>query len=447
MGSWEGNLQNAYPSADSRVSSWTSSVCRFDPTASSISSFGTESVTVPASGWYAFCFDTADHSFGDTQKFGLFLRLEREDTTRQEIRVGLPIVEKGKPLLSMNFGRVFFFPKRCRVCVDTSSTIGGKDRNTERCTWKLILHRFLPRNEPEPQFTKETVTASNLKKRFVCATCVRGFPTLEAIDHHSKRAHPELGPPPPAIWSRPLPVIYSDLYLAIIDKPQGMAVQGGENQTLGRSDLLLPLALKPGTKVSWPTQNSILDSALTKPRVCHRLDAGTGGILVLAKTRVAEVKLKQCFADRACRKRYRALLYGKLPKQEGTIEASLSGKPAETHYSVLRYVRSLDFGWLTLIDLRPVTGRKHQLRRHMQGMGHAIYGDQRYGPKLEPRPNEGSEDPHSRLCLWAMEIALPHPSTGEYKTFTLPSHPTWLALVIRYEEERWERSQQFHSQS
>ena len=140
------------------------------------------------------------------------------------------------------------------------------------------------------------------------------------------------------------------------------------------------------------------NDALSKPRPVHRLDSATGGLLVVAKTHSSEVALKKCFSDKTIRKRYRAIVFGRLegtaapasaslkslpPSSselsnhlKGTIDSPISGKESLTHYTVVSYTRcplAKAHGWITTVDLEPVTGRQHQLRRHLKLVGHPIW--------------------------------------------------------------------------
>jgi 23S rRNA-/tRNA-specific pseudouridylate synthase len=185
-----------------------------------------------------------------------------------------------------------------------------------------------------------------------------------------------------SIWARPLQVIFEDFFMAVVVKPQGMPVQG-DKRTLLRSDLLLPFtADSDPSAASYTLPDGAQDSALRKPRPVHRLDSGTGGLLVLAKTRMAEVKLRQAFAERDCHKKYKALLVGRLVVSDsddndstGACDLSVSGQDALTHYRVIQHSRSATSrdGWITLVDLSPHTGRQHQLRKHMKALGYSIW--------------------------------------------------------------------------
>jgi 23S rRNA-/tRNA-specific pseudouridylate synthase len=349
------------------------------------------------------------------------------------------------------------------------------------------------------------------KKSLICAECRRGFVTLRDISTHLQSRHSQAGDGSAAIeagmtlvgstrnskdgtttssssiWTRPLTVVYNDDVMSIVVKPQGMPVMGS-SPSLIRSDLLVPLlrmapvapeccrrSRKRPAAAASTAQRDGNDSArsdgggvgfvgvdkydkrgalLRKPRPAHRLDSGTGGLLVIAKTLEAEAALKQSFANGHARKTYVAIVIGKLLSQRhpeqggecGVVDAPLSGKPCRTLFLTLQVVRSATFGFLTKVELRPETGRKHQLRRHMQLVGHSILGDLRYitvnAVSYRTLPKhlfEAGGGPYSRLCLWAARVRVPHP--------TLRRHPAdvecsllepiqWLEFVLQYEHEQ-----------
>jgi RluA family pseudouridine synthase len=269
----------------------------------------------------------------------------------------------------------------------------------------------------------------------MCATCYRLFASPRSIQQHIESTHKISDPL--SIWNRPLKVLYEDKHLAVVDKPQGMAVMG-DSPSLCKSDLLLALA-------------GYGNDALNKPVPAHRLDAPTGGLLVVAKTKACESKLKCSFADRSCRKRYVALSLGRIEPPQGTIDVPIGGKPAVTHYRVLHCTRSADEmanGWVTTVELHPVTGRKHQLRRHLKHLGHPIWGDRRHAPYRKTSGESAmnqldlihstsvEQNSHIRLCLWAVEISFPHPETGVELNVALDGQPEWLTSLLEYQERR-----------
>jgi 23S rRNA pseudouridine955/2504/2580 synthase len=200
-------------------------------------------------------------------------------------------------------------------------------------------------------------------------------------------------------------VLYEDEEVLVLNKPSGLAVQGG-TKTSKHVDRLL----------------SAWGEGLERPRLVHRLDRDTSGVLVLGKTPGAAAKLSGAFARRRAEKTYWALVAGAPKPPEGVLELPLAKKgvgdremvvpadpkdpaaePAETEFvTVSRAAHRV-----TWMALRPYTGRTHQLRAHMLAMGHPILGDPKYG-------NEASADLSSglKLQLHARRLTLPHPSRG-----------------------------------
>ncbi|MFO7479119.1 MAG: RluA family pseudouridine synthase [Methyloceanibacter sp.] len=213
--------------------------------------------------------------------------------------------------------------------------------------------------------------------------------------------------------------LYEDDDLLIVNKPSGIAVQGG-SKTPHHIDRLL---------------EGMGDGPETRPRLVHRLDRDTSGVLVIAKRRSVAAKLGRAFQTRSVRKIYWALVHGVPKPPQGKIEAALvkaagpegdrvrKARPGEqdvaqsavTHYAVVdRAGQQIAF-----VSLKPVTGRQHQLRAHMAILGNPILGDQKY--RSEAELPVGIDD---KLHLHARRISLPHPS-GEGVvdvTAPLPEH-------------------------
>ncbi|HEY8617563.1 RluA family pseudouridine synthase [Phenylobacterium sp.] len=210
--------------------------------------------------------------------------------------------------------------------------------------------------------------------------------------------------PREAAFARSL-VLYEDEEVLALNKPSGLAVQGG-TKTSKHIDRLL----------------SAWGEGLERPRLVHRLDRDTSGVLVLGKTPGAAAKLAGAFARRKTQKTYWALVAG-LPKPgEGVLELALAKKgvgdremmvpaepkdpdaeSAETEFVTLS--RAADkVAWMALW---PHTGRTHQLRAHMLAMGHPILGDPKYRTEASAALSEGL-----KLQLHARRLVLPHPSRG-----------------------------------
>jgi RluA family pseudouridine synthase len=153
----------------------------------------------------------------------------------------------------------------------------------------------------------------------------------------------------------------------------------------------------------------------------HRLDAGTSGVLLLARTKRAAARLSESFAERRVRKSYLALVAHPPEPERGVVDASiqaagdgqlprldLSGKPARTRY---RTIGRVGGAWSVL--LRPLTGRTHQIRLHMASVGSPLIGDAVHGGPLG-----------DRLCLHARALCFVHPISGEPMRVTAPA-PSW----------------------
>lgn len=200
-------------------------------------------------------------------------------------------------------------------------------------------------------------------------------------------------------------VIYEDEEVLVLNKPSGLAVQGG-TKTVKHIDRLL----------------SAWGEGLERPRLVHRLDRDTSGVLVLGKTPGAAAKLSGAFARRRAEKTYWALVLGTPKPAEGVMELHLAKKgvgdremvvpadpkdphadPAETEFvTVSRAAHRV--AWMAL---RPHTGRTHQLRAHMLAMGHPILGDPKYRTEASAELSG-----NLKLQLHARRLTIPHPSRG-----------------------------------
>jgi RluA family pseudouridine synthase len=210
-------------------------------------------------------------------------------------------------------------------------------------------------------------------------------------------------------------VVYEDDYLAVVNKPAGIQVNGNKFKTVENAlaGNLLP---------------SMEADALRWPRPVHRLDSSTSGLLIIAKTAGAQRGLGLQFEGRGIMKRYRAVVIGKIDGS-GTIDTPIDGRESVTDYVPVRIVPSLRNTWLTLIDLRPKTGRTHQLRRHMADSGYPILGDRIYGI-------EGSILVSKGLFLSAVELVFLHPVHNKTMTVSIQEPEKFTTFLAR-EERRW----------
>lgn len=162
--------------------------------------------------------------------------------------------------------------------------------------------------------------------------------------------------------------------------------------------------------------------------IVHRLDMATSGIMIMALNKPAHVAISRQFEQRKTNKSYIARVFGKVTEIEGSVDLPLicdwpnrpkqmvdhdNGKKSLTNYSVLSYSTLSSGDDSTLIELRPVTGRSHQLRVHMLALGHPILGDRLYA-------HEKALTISPRLQLHARNLSLTHPVTGELLSFVSP---------------------------
>jgi 23S rRNA pseudouridine1911/1915/1917 synthase len=230
----------------------------------------------------------------------------------------------------------------------------------------------------------------------------------------------------------PLDIVYEDNDLAVINKTAGMMVHAGAGATED--------ARNRGTLVNALLHHMGSLSAVggeLRPGIVHRLDKETSGLIVVAKNDEAHRALGAQFAAREVRKKYVALVHGWVKKDSGTINQSIgrdpvrrtrmstkvkNGRAAVTHYRVVRRIDSA-FEKFTLLDLKIDTGRTHQIRVHIAGLGHPVVGDTLYGapeeikrvgksPLLAKEARSGAPQ-LSRNFLHAAELEFRHPRSGQ----------------------------------
>ena len=214
-----------------------------------------------------------------------------------------------------------------------------------------------------------------------------------------------------------LDVLYADPHLAVVFKPAGIQTRGNCRRTVHR-------ALRHNLEMSTAAD------ALPMPDPCHRLDYKTAGLLLVARTVSARVALNRMFANREIHKRYRALVTGRLDG-EGEIAEALDGRACLSRWRALEHTKSLHVDWFTTVELEPVTGRTHQLRRHMAGIGHAILGDDMY-------TREGKLLRRQGLFLASLHLDFVHPITGAPVVVDAPE-PRKFSVLREREARRWER--------
>jgi 23S rRNA pseudouridine1911/1915/1917 synthase len=220
---------------------------------------------------------------------------------------------------------------------------------------------------------------------------------------------------PPTVVAEPvhgLGIVYSDDDIVVVDKPVGVAAHPSPGWT--GPTVIGGLAAMG--------QNVATSGAAERQGVVHRLDVGTTGLMVVAKSEQAYTLLKRAFKEREVEKRYHAVVQGHLDPLRGTIDAPIDrhptadwkfavmsdGKPSVTHYDTVEAFRSA-----SLVDVRLETGRTHQIRVHMSAMRHPCVGDTAYGAD----PTLAARLKLDRQWLHARELAFVHPRTYEEVRF------------------------------
>ena len=229
--------------------------------------------------------------------------------------------------------------------------------------------------------------------------------------------------------------IYEDADVMVLNKPAGLAVQGGSGTTR-HVDMMLEV---------------MRDAKGQKPRLVHRLDKETSGCLLIAKTRFAATALTGSFRERSARKVYWALVAGVPKPKQGRISTYLAKEESEDD-TIMRVAKHGDEGAshavtyyavvetsaqkLAWVSLKPVTGRTHQLRAHMAHIGHAIVGDPKYFNKENWQLPGGLQN---RLHLLARRIVIPHPRGGVIDaTAPLPPHMQQSWNLLSLEADRFD---------
>ena len=223
----------------------------------------------------------------------------------------------------------------------------------------------------------------------------------------------------------PLNIVYEDKHLMIVNKPAGLVVHPGHGNYHGTLV----------NAIAWHMKDHP-DYDANDPHVglVHRIDKDTSGLLVIAKTPDAKTNLGIQFFNKTTKRRYRALVWGSVEQDEGTIIGNIGrnpkdrmqmtvlpddqGKHAVTHYRVLERFRQF-----TYVECRLETGRTHQIRVHMASIGHPLLGDAVYGPAKCPYKLTGQ-------TLHAGVLGIVHPRTGEYMEFTAPL-PEYFEELLR----------------
>ena len=220
----------------------------------------------------------------------------------------------------------------------------------------------------------------------------------------------------------PLDILYQDPDIVVVNKPCGMVVHpaaGNEDHTLVNA-LLYHVHDLSGI------------GGEMRPGIVHRLDKDTSGLILIAKNDRAHTALSEQFKERSMEKHYHAVAFGNFPDDHGLIDAPIArhpidrkkmaivpnGKPSQTEWKVISRVKSA-----TYLDVHLLTGRTHQIRVHMNSIGHPLLGDRIYAPNLKTSVHV------PRLMLHAYTLSFTHPTHGERMTLTAPLPEKFLSTL------------------
>ena len=264
----------------------------------------------------------------------------------------------------------------------------------------------------------------------------------EEIEVHWPDARPAEAQPE----NIPLEILFEDEHILVVNKPQGLTVHPSDTQPEGT----LVNALLHHMEKSSGTLSGI--GGILRPGIVHRLDKDTSGVLLITKTDQAHIKMSEVFSKHAIERAYLALVYGVPAKAEQTIQSTLGrspqdrkkiamnvegGRKAVTHLKLLEEFR--DFA--SLLELRLETGRTHQIRVHLTGIGHSVLGDPVYGVPTSQQPKWKSlpKDVQERVsnlpgqALHARVLGFDHPISGKKLRFEadVPENFQQLLKVLR----------------
>ena len=245
----------------------------------------------------------------------------------------------------------------------------------------------------------------------------------------------------------PLDILYEDEDLLVINKAPGMVVHPGRGHASGTlvNALAYHLGISP--------DNDQIDERMGV--LVHRIDKETSGLLVVAKNEDAQFHLSKQFFDRTVKRNYVALVWGNIQQENGTIEGNIGrdpndrlkfkvfsdeehGKPSITHYKVIER-----FGYVTMVECILETGRTHQIRVHMNHIGHPLFNDERYGGDRILKGTvytkykqfiDNCFELLPRQALHAKSLGFIHPRTGREMLFDSPIPSDMTALI-----EKWRK--------
>jgi 23S rRNA pseudouridine1911/1915/1917 synthase len=300
----------------------------------------------------------------------------------------------------------------------------------------LRMDVFLPQKDP-------TLSRSQAKRLIEDGDAIVDGKPVRASHRLKPGEKVSLRKPPPVPSeivpeAIPLHILYEDGAIIVVDKPAGMVVHPAAGNYSGT----LVNALQHHCR------NLSGIGGVMRPGIVHRLDKGTSGLMVAAKSDEAHRHLAEQFKRRQVSKHYTALVHGNLREDEGVADAAVGrhpverkkmstasrrGKAALTRWRVLER-----FGAFTLLEAKIETGRTHQIRVHLSALGHPVAGDSVYGASkraVETPALRAVLKKLPRQALHAGRLSFAHPVTGEEMSFESPL-PEDMAEVIRFLREK-----------
>lgn len=249
----------------------------------------------------------------------------------------------------------------------------------------------------------------------------------------------------------PLDIVYEDEVLMVVNKPAGMVVHPGHGNYSGTLVNALAYHL-----------DQLPLNSDNRPGLVHRIDKDTSGLLVIAKTEAAMTHLARQFFDKTTRREYLAMVWGNVADESGTVEGAIGrnpknrlqmqvfpdgsqGKEAVTYYRVEERL-----GYVTLVSCRLETGRTHQIRVHMQYIGHTLFNDARYGGDRILKGTsftkykqfvENAFKILPRQALHARTLGFTHPVSGTELDFEAPVPEDMSACIVKWRDYAIHRSE------
>ncbi len=248
----------------------------------------------------------------------------------------------------------------------------------------------------------------------------------------SERASPAGLEPDPSVE---VAVVHADEHVVVVDKAGGVVVHPGSGRSRG--------TLVQGLLARFPDLAGVSGGEGQRPGIVHRLDKGTSGLMVVARSADAYRSLVEQLRSRTVDRRYLCLVWGELQERAGMVDApvgrsgsdrtrmavSAGGRPARTRFHVLE---GLSEAGVSLLECRLETGRTHQVRVHLSSIGHPVVGDDRYGGG---RPGLAAPRPF----LHAHQLSFRHPGTGEKVSYSSALPPDLSAVLAEARRRATER--------